>query len=144
MKRKVFFMLIALLSVVSIVCSCNHKSGKHEPQTAEEIAASVTDDDVVWVRACINKMQTINYGDPDVFLQNLKQDRQNWKSDSIINSIPIQTLEQMCNIVYHKYATINKELVLKEYNESYSKVYKYLENSQPVTQIEKTDTTEVQ
>lgn len=146
MKRKnVFYVLVAIIMIALVftVSSCAHKSDKEKTQTPEEIAASITDDDVIWVQACINKMQTIHYDDPDVFIQNIKQDRQNWKADSIINSIPEQTLKQMCNVVYHKYATINKELIIDEYKQSYTKVYKYLDTDEPISQLEKTDTMEV-
>ena len=46
------------------------------------------------------------------------------------------------DVVYRKYGVITKQLVAKEYNESYNKVYKYIQEDQMSNYIPDTLNTE--
>lgn len=143
MKRKVFNLILPLFVFILMVISLTMFESCNKERTSEDkdsIESSITKEDVAYVKACIEHIQAQEFSSPDQFTSYVIQDKDNWKTDSIIHSAPIEILEQMANVVYQKYGVITRQLIAREYEQSYSKVYKYLN-----THVEtfKSDTMEV-
>ena len=141
MKKKNFLWLtiafIAVLVFGFMATSCDHKVKQND-----EIASSITREDMVYVKACLDAIKTQTFENPKDFMDNAVEEREDWKTDSIINCIDIKVLNQIIDVVYRKYGVITKQLVAKEYNESYNKVYKYIQEDQMSNYIPDTLNTE--
>lgn len=117
MKKFIFSIIITMITVLSL-SSCHHKSG---PQTIQ-----VDKEDVEYVKACLDKMDSHEFKSKEDAMSYFIRKQQDSHVDSIIQHVPIQILERMCNVVYDKNGIITPQLVAKEYDESYDKVYKHL------------------
>lgn len=139
-KKNLLWLTITFIAVLVfgiMVTSCGHKVKQND-----EIASSITREDMVYVKACLDAIQTQTFESPKDFMDNAVEERENWRTDSIINCMDVKVLDQITNVVYRKYGVITKQLVAKEYNESYNKVYKYIQEDQMSNYIPDTLKTE--
>lgn len=140
-KKDLLWLTIAFLAVLAfgfVMTSCRHEKVKQN----DEIASSITREDMVYVKACLDAIQAQTFESPKDFMDNAVDERENWRTDSIINCMDIKILNQITEVVYRKYGVITKQLVAKEYNESYNKVYKYIQEDQMSNYIPDTLNTE--
>lgn len=139
-KKNLLWLTITFIAVLVfgiMVTSCDHKVKQND-----EIASSINREDMVYVKACLDAIQTQTFESPKDFMDNAVEERENWRTDSIINCMDVKVLDQITNVVYRKYGVITKQLVAKEYNESYNKVYKYIQEDQMSNYIPDTLKTE--
>lgn len=120
--KKFISMAIMMIAAVLMFSSCAHKSGNLKKVDEPKVDSS----DIAYVQACLDQMQTPEWTDPNEAMSSFIKARQDAHTDSVIQSIPIAHLERMCSVVADKYGVITPELVAKEYDESYDKVYKHL------------------
>lgn len=148
MKRKFSILAVLLIAALTVftITSCKHKSGPQPDM--DEIATSITSEDVEYVQACLDRIDQKEFKNKESFMAVVVTEQQSAKADSVIQHVPINILNRIVDVVYSKYGIITKHLVAKEYNKNYDSVYKYLldSNGELKTDIDtyKPDTTEVQ
>lgn len=124
-KLSIIYALCIIMASVLTFVSCTHK--KDEKQKTDIAVSSITKDDIAYVKACLDQLDLIEYGSKDSFMTAISIEKSVYTADSIVQHIPISTLERIADVVYAKYGYITKRLIAKEYDESYNNVYKYLE-----------------
>lgn len=116
----------ALIILTMFFASCGHQSGHHDGE--ETSKTIVTQEDVDYVAACLEKMSNQKFNSTEEFLIWRQQKIDAAKRDSIIIHTPTDKMYSIAKVVHNKYNIITPDLIYKEYTESYKNVYKYIEN----------------
>lgn len=119
-------MAVSVLIILTLFASCAYKSGHSNNKDGSPIV--VTQEDVNYVAACLEKMSCQRFNSTEEFLIWRQQKVDAFKRDSVIIHIPTDKMYSIAKVVHNKYNIITPDLIYKEYTESYKNVYKYIEN----------------
>lgn len=127
MKRKLksllfSFVALSALTIMTFFMSC---SKNNEKQLSDEI----TNEDVEYVASCLEKLSNPEFNSPESFMLWAAHQHNTYQQDSIIRSLPHETLMRIADVVQNKYNKITPQLIMEEYRESYNKVYQYMGRS---------------
>ena len=65
------------------------------------------------------------------FINNVLTDREKRRCTAILDRLTLNEINEMCKVIIHREGYVTRKLFLKEYDESYQRVYKYLEEDTP-------------
>ena len=63
----------------------------------------------------------------DEFVNNVLTDREKQRCESILNRLTVNEITEMCKAIIHQEGYVDRKLFLKEYDQSYESVYRFLE-----------------
>lgn len=72
----------------------------------------------------------------DEFINNVLTDRERRRCTAILDKLTLNEINEMCKVIIHREGYVDRKLFLKEYDESYQRVYKYLEEDIPRERID--------
>lgn len=120
LKASITCLLLTLF--VSLIASCK---GQKNPNT-EAQKKQITE-----ITKVIKSVEDPKCETSDEFVNNVLTNRESQRCTAILNRLTINEITEMCKVIIHREGYVDKKLFLKEYDESYQRVYKYLEEKEP-------------
>lgn len=121
-QLKALITCLLLTFIVSFISSCG------KPKNPNEEAAKKH---VIEITKVIKSIEDPKCETSDEFVNNVLTNRESQRCTAILNRLTINEITEMCKVIIHREGYVDKKLFLKEYDESYQRVYKYLEEKEP-------------
>lgn len=112
-----------LLFTVALLVSC-----KDNPVDRNELK---TQRDLQLVKNALQVLEDPQCKSSDEFINNVLTDREKRRCTAILDRLTLNEINEMCKVIIHREGYVTRKLFLKEYDESYQRVYKYLEEDTP-------------
>lgn len=119
-----------LLFAVALLVSC-----KDKPVNPNELK---TQRDLQLVKNALQVLEDPQCKSSDEFINNVLTDREKRRCTAILDRLTLNEINEMCKVIIHREGYVTRKLFLKEYDESYQRVYRYLEEDTPPKIIEDT------
>lgn len=121
-QLKALITCLLLTLFVSFISSCGKPKNPNE-ETAKKHVIEIT--------KVIKSIEDPKCETSDEFVNNVLTNRESQRCTAILNRLTINEITEMCKVIIHREGYVDKKLFLKEYDESYQRVYKYLEEKEP-------------
>lgn len=112
-----------LLFTVALLVSC-----KDKPVNPNELK---TQRDLQLVKNALQVLEDPQCKSSDEFINNVLTDREKRRCTAILDRLTLNEINEMCKVIIHREGYVTRKLFLKEYDESYQRVYRYLEEDTP-------------
>lgn len=126
MKQLTLLCTLLLFTVVMIGC-------KSKPVNPNEEKAKK---EIIMVEKAMKIIEDPQCKTSDEFINNVLTDRERRRCTAILDRLTLNEINEMCKVIIHREGYVDRKLFLKEYDESYQRVYKYLEEDIPREKID--------
>ena len=116
---------LLLTFIVNIVTSCKDQKNPNE----EALKKRTTE-----VKTIIKNIEDPQCKTSDEFVNNVLSDREKRRCATILDQLTLNEITEMCKVIIHREGYVDRKLFLKEYDESYQRVYKYIEEKDHPTE----------
>lgn len=128
MKKVFASLLIALFAITLASCS-SEEVEKTEVEYVGKISKKVVKD-----------IQDPVFKDSESFINNILTNRERQRYTAIVNRLTLSEINEMAKVIIHREGYVDWKLFLKEYDQSYQRVYRYLEEPPTTPENTKIDT----
>lgn len=128
MKKVFASLLIALFAITLASCS-SEEVEKAEVEYVGKISKKVVKD-----------IQDPVFKDSESFTNNILTNRERQRYTAIVNRLTLSEINEMAKVIIHREGYVDWKLFLKEYDQSYQRVYRYLEEPPTTPDNTKIDT----
>lgn len=132
MKKVFASLLIALFAI--LIASCESQSKRNAEMKAEQQQVDKI------VKQAVDEINNPVFKDSEGFINDIITNREHQRYVAITNSLTLSEINEMAKVVIHREGYINWKLFLKEYDQSYQRVYQYLNEPNNTPPISKSDT----
>lgn len=115
--RTIFTYLLPTI-LVGTMASCKDTKNTNEEETLKRTAEITT---------VIKNIEDPECKTSDEFINNVLTDREKQRCEDILNKLTLNEINEMCKTIIHREGYVNRKLFLKEYDQSYARIYRYLE-----------------
>lgn len=126
-QLKTVLTCLLLTFIVSFISSCGKPKNPNEEAAKKQITE---------ITKVIKSVEDPKCKTSDEFVNNVLTARESQRCTAILNRLTINEIIEMCKVIIHREGYVDKKLFLKEYDESYQRVYKYLEEQEPPSKID--------
>lgn len=126
-QLKTVLTCLLLTFIVSFISSCGKPKNPNEEAAKKQITE---------ITKVIKSVEDPKCKTSDEFVNNVLTARESQRCTAILNRLTINEITEMCKVIIHREGYVDKKLFLKEYDESYQRVYKYLEEQEPPSKID--------
>lgn len=126
-QLKTVLTCLLLTFIVSFISSCGKPKNPNEEATKKQITE---------ITKVVKSVEDPKCKTSDEFVNNVLTTRESQRCTAILNRLTINEIAEMCKVIIHREGYVDKKLFLKEYDESYQRVYKYLEEQEPPSKID--------
>ena len=128
MKKVFASLLIALFAITLASCS-SEEVEKAETEYVGKISKKV-----------VKEIQDPVFKDSEDFINNIITNKERQRYMAIVNRLTLSEINEMAKVIIHREGYVDWKLFLKEYDQSYQRVYRYLEEPPTTPQNTKIDT----
>lgn len=115
---KTIFTCLLPTILVGTMASCKDTQNTNVKETLKRMAEITT---------VIKNTEDPKCKTSDEFVNNVLTDREKQRCESILNRLTVNEITEMCKAIIHREGYVDRKLFLKEYDQSYERVYRYLE-----------------
>lgn len=126
--KKVFASLLIALFAITLASCTTKKEKKTEIEYVDKISKKV-----------VKEIQNPVFKDSEDFINNILTNKEHQRYTAIVNRLTLSEINEMAKVIIHREGYVDWKLFLKEYDQSYQRVYRYLEEP-PATHNTKIDT----
>lgn len=126
-QLKTVLTCLLLTFIVSFISSCGKPKNPNEEAAKKQITE---------ITKVVKSVEDPKCKTSDEFVNNVLTARESQRCTAILNRLTINEITEMCKVIIHREGYVDKKLFLKEYDESYQRVYKYLEEQEPPSKID--------
>lgn len=126
--KKVFASLLIALFAITLASCTTKEEKKTETEYVDKISKKV-----------VKEIQNPVFKDSEDFINNILTNKEHQRYTAIVNRLTLSEINEMAKVIIHREGYVDWKLFLKEYDQSYQRVYRYLEEP-PVTHNTKIDT----
>lgn len=132
MKKVFASLLIALFAI--LIASCKSQSKRNAEMKAEQQQVDKI------VKQVADEINNPVFKDSEDFINDILTNREHQRYTAIVNRLTLSEINEMAKVVIHREGYIDWKLFLKEYDQSYQRVYQYLNEPNNTPPISKSDT----
>lgn len=132
MKKVFASLLIALFAI--LIASCESQSKRNAKMKAEQQQVDKI------VKQVADEINNPVFKDSEGFINDILTNREHQRYTTIVNRLTLSEINEMAKVVIHREGYIDWKLFLKEYDQSYQRVYQYLNEPNNTPPISKSDT----
>ena len=130
MKKVFVSLLIALFAITLASCTTKEeKEKKTEAEYVDKISKKV-----------VKEIQNPVFKDSEDFINNILTNKEHQRYTAIVNRLTLSEINEMAKVIIHREGYVDWKLFLKEYDQSYQRVYRYLEEPPTTPHNTKIDT----
>lgn len=119
MKKALKSLFLCLLTVlIGSLVSCDAPKNPNLKKEQQEIAT---------VKRALTILEDPQCKSSEEFINNVLTEREKRRCTEVLNTLSLTEINEMCKVIIHREGFVTRKLFLKEYDESYQRVYKYLE-----------------
>ena len=126
-QLKTVLTCLLLTFIVSFISSCGKPKNPNKEAAKKQIME---------ITKVIKSVEDPKCKTSDEFVNNVLTARESQRCTAILNRLTINEITEMCKVIIHREGYVDKKLFLKEYDESYQRVYKYLEEQEPPSKVD--------
>jgi len=79
------------------------------------------------VKEVVVQIENPRYTDSEAFINDVIEQREFRRCESILSRLSLSEINEMCKVIIHREGFVDWKSFLKEYDTSYQRVYRYLE-----------------
>lgn len=128
MKKVFVSLLIALFAITLASCS-SEEVEKAETEYVGKISKKV-----------VKEIQDPVFKDSEDFINNIITNKERQRYMAVVNRLTLSEINEMAKVIIHREGYVDWKLFLKEYDQSYQRVYRYLEEPPTTPDNTKIDT----
>lgn len=126
-QLKTVLTCLLLTFIVSFISSCGKPKNPNEEAAKKQITE---------ITKVIKSVEDPKCKTSDEFVNNVLTARESQRCTAILNRLTINEITEMCKVIIHREGYVDRKLFLKEYDESYQRVYRYLEEKDPPVKLD--------
>lgn len=127
--KKVFVSLLLALFAITLASCSSEEVEKAETEYVGKISKKV-----------VKEIQDPVFKDSEDFINNILTNKERQRYMAIVNRLTLSEINEMAKVIIHREGYVDWKLFLKEYDQSYQRVYRYLEEPPTTPQNTKIDT----